>query len=348
MIELKKICKTYHMKEGVTQALHNIDMHIAPGEIFGIIGQSGAGKSTLLHCINLLERPTSGQVFLGGEELTVMKSKALRQARRNIGMIFQHFNLLASKTVFQNVALPLKLQSVKQAEIRNKVHRLLDLVGLNHKENQYPAQLSGGEKQRVAIARALSCDPKILLSDEATSALDSHTTYTILKLLKAINQQLNLTILLITHELSVVKSICDRIAVIDKGKIVEEADVISLFTHPSTQITKKLVNSHLKQKLPSTLEDKLIETYQPNSIPIIQITFFGAAAQEPVIAHLVKDIGVNINILQSNIELIKNETVGVMIVELIASETQVKQVLHYLQSIKLRTEILGYVINYHT
>ena len=232
MIDLSHIEKIYDSPSGPVKAIKDISLHINKGEIYGIIGLSGAGKSTLVRCINLLERPTSGKVTVDGQDITAMSESQLRQARKNIGMIFQHFNLLSSATVYDNVAFPLKLVNAPKEKIDQKVMELLELVGLKNKAHQYPSQLSGGQKQRVGIARALASEPKILLCDEATSALDPQTTKAILELIKDINAKLKLTVVVITHEMQVIKDICDKVAVIDKGVIAEKGRVLDVFTDP--------------------------------------------------------------------------------------------------------------------
>ncbi|MGG1313363.1 MULTISPECIES: methionine ABC transporter ATP-binding protein [Cohnella] len=241
MITVERLNKTYKTAKGRITALENIDLHIRKGDIFGIIGFSGAGKSTLIRCLNRLEEPDSGRITIGGQEITSLSGKALRQARQKIGMIFQQFNLLDAKTVYDNVAFPLTVAGWPRAEIRTRVREILDLVQLSDKEKMYPAQLSGGQKQRVGIARALANDPDVLLSDEATSALDPETTYSILELLKDINRQLKLTIVLITHELDVLQHICNRMAVIERGKIVETGTVDKLFAHPESETARRFV-----------------------------------------------------------------------------------------------------------
>lgn len=343
MITLKGVSKTYQTRTGVVQALHDINLNVAEGEIFGIIGPSGAGKSTLVHCINLLEQPTSGQVLIADQNLTTLSQKALRAARHKIGMIFQGFNLLSSKNVYQNVTLPLKLLGMTPARIKDKVLPLLEIVGLMDKQRNYPAQLSGGQKQRVAIARALACDPQVLLCDEATSSLDPKTTRTILDLLKDINQQFNLTILLITHEMSVIKKICDRVAVIHQGRIIESTDIISLFTHPQTHVARQLINAYLKHDLPADFKTLLSSQCTPDSHPVLQINYAGTATAEPVISRLVTEIGIDINILQANIEYVKNETIGMMTIELMGNSEKLTQVSAYLASHNVNVEILGYV-----
>ena len=243
MITLQNISKTFIDGGKEVQAVKDVNLTIHDGDIFGIIGFSGAGKSTLVRCINLLERPTSGTVTVDDKEITALSAKELRKARKKIGMIFQHFNLMPSRTIFGNVAYPLKGSGLSKQEIADKVHNLLDLVGISEKENAYPSQLSGGQKQRVAIARALANDPKILLCDEATSALDPQTTKSILKLLQKVNETLGITIVVITHEMDVVKEICNRVAVMDHGNVVEEGEVFSIFATPQNKVTRDFIKT---------------------------------------------------------------------------------------------------------
>ena len=245
MIRLEHVSKTFTTKSGYVHAVKDISLDINEGEIFGIIGFSGAGKSTLVRCMNLLERPEEGSVIVDDKNLLELDGAQLREMRKKIGMIFQHFNLMRSRTVAQNVAFPLKKSGLSKEEIRQKVMELLELVDLSEKANVYPSQLSGGQKQRVAIARSLANDPKVLLCDEATSALDPQTTHSILKLIKDINRKLNLTVVLITHEMGVVKEICDRVAVMEDGHIVEEGSIVEVFTHPQAKVTKNLFCKHI-------------------------------------------------------------------------------------------------------
>lgn len=243
MIQLIDVSKTFTIDKTPIHAVKDVNLTINQGEIFGVIGYSGAGKSTLVRCINLLERPTKGEVLIDGVDLLQLKEKELRLHRQKIGMIFQQFNLFSSRTVFENVAFPLRYRGISKEKIKEKVLSLLDLVGIGDKHRAYPSQLSGGQKQRVAIARALATDPSILLCDEATSALDPQTTKSILKLLRDVNRKLGITIVIITHEMSVIKEICHRVAVMEEGNVVELNDVISIFTNPQAQITKDFINS---------------------------------------------------------------------------------------------------------
>ena len=243
MIRLENVSKTFTDSNKEVHAVNNVSLTINDGDIFGIIGFSGAGKSTLVRCINLLEKPTEGKVFVDDAEITALSGKELRKARKKIGMIFQHFNLMPSRTIFGNVAYPLRGSGLSKEEIREKVHHLLELVGISEKENAFPSQLSGGQKQRVAIARALANDPSILLCDEATSALDPQTTKSILKLLQQLNQTLGITVVVITHEMAVVKEICNRVAVMDHGDVVEEGEVFHVFASPKESLTRSFIKT---------------------------------------------------------------------------------------------------------
>lgn len=343
MIKLIGIKKSFKTKSGISYALKGIDLNVSKGEIFGIIGKSGAGKSTLLRTVNLLERPTEGEVILDGVSLTDLKETDLRVQRRNIGMIFQHFNLLTSGTVFKNIALPLEFAGTSKKEIESRVKYLLEVTGLLDKENHYPHQLSGGQKQRVAIARALASNPKVLLCDEATSALDPETTKSILALLKAINEKFGVTILLITHEMEVVKSICDRVAVIENGLIIENSTMVEMFSHPKAEATKALVRSAYHISLPEHIEQNLLPYSEKNSSPILKFTFVGDTASESIISSLVKKYDLNINILQAHIDLINNSPLGIMLCQISGEQNKIQQGIEYLNELKISTEVLGYV-----
>ena len=343
MIRLIDIEKIYDTQDKPLHVLHGINLEIKQGEIFGIVGQSGAGKSTLIRCVNLLERPTQGQVWIEDQEITALKPKALRLVRRQMGMIFQHFNLLASKTVYENIALPLKFAHTSQAKTHTTILSLLDLTGLLDKQRCYPAELSGGQKQRVAIARALATQPKMLLCDEATSALDPETTKNILQLLKDINQRLGLTILLITHEIDVVKTLCDRVALLDQGRLVEAADIVTFFTEPASALAKKFVDHSLRQALPSPLAQRLSSLKKENSHAVLRILFKGHAAAEPLMAHLMREMGMHLNILQANIEFLKEVTLGIMLAEVMGDQTPLQAGIDYLLGKGLQVEVIGYV-----
>ncbi|MBV8801653.1 MAG: methionine ABC transporter ATP-binding protein [Gammaproteobacteria bacterium] len=343
MITFSQVCKNYNTPSGPITALHDISLQIEAGEIFGIIGKSGAGKSTLIRCANLLEKPTSGRVVVAGEDLTSLSLSALRAARRKIGMIFQHFNLLSSRNVYNNIAFPLELCGFNRKEIANKVIPLLELTGLSDKKIAYPAELSGGQKQRVAIARALACDPHVLLSDEATSALDPETTLTILQLLKNIRDTLKVTILLITHEMSVIKACCDRVAILQEGRLVEENEVGEFFTHPKTAVAKHFIASSILQHLPDVLEKHVLAFEQPGTHPILRLWFLHGTATQPIISQLSHQFQFNINILQANVEYIKNHVMGIMLVALKGDNTKVPSAIDYLKKIGIEVEVMGYV-----
>ena len=343
MIQLQHISKVY---EGATrvEALKDISLNVKEGEIFGIIGQSGAGKSTLIRCINMLEAPTSGSVIVNGTDLTTLSTSALRKARKDIGMIFQHFNLLTSRTVFENVALPLELENKSKAEIQEKTTALLALVGLSDKHNVYPANLSGGQKQRVAIARALASDPKVLLCDEATSALDPATTQSILKLLKEINRTLGITILLITHEMEVVKRICDQVAVIDKGRLIEQGTVSEIFSNPKTELAQEFISSTFHITLPEEYLENLSDTPKhAKSYPIIKFEFTGRSVDAPLLSQASKKFGVELSILTSQIDYAGGVKFGFTIAEVEGDEDAITQAKVYLMENNVRVEVLGYV-----
>ena len=344
MIELSHIEKTYNGPDGPVPALKGIDLTVGNGEIYGIIGLSGAGKSTLIRCINLLERPTKGQVIVDGKDLTAMSADELRAARQNIGMIFQHFNLLTSATVYDNIAFPLRLANTPEEKIRAKVEPLLTLVGLSDKAHQYPSQLSGGQKQRVGIARALANDPKVLLSDEATSALDPQTTKAILELMRDINQKLGITIVIITHEMQVIKDICDKVAVIEDGVITERGPVLDVFTNPQRPLTKEFISAVMSSELPAALQGKPIAKDPVSGAPLlVWLTFIGDSADEPVIAALIRRFPIDVSILYGNIDHIKDTPYGRLLIGLSGAQDSIDEALTYLSQRDLRIEVIGYV-----
>lgn len=343
MISLSQIAKTYEASGRSFPALKGIDLAVPPGCIYGIIGGSGAGKSTLLRCVNFLELPTSGEVRVDGQVLNHLDAAGLRAARQQIGMIFQHFNLLSTKTVFDNIALPLRLAGLSKAEITQRVTELLQVTQLQDYQHAYPHELSGGQKQRVAIARALAHRPKVLLSDEATSALDPQTTASILALLKKINQTLGITILLITHDMDVIKQICHRVAVIDQGQIIEEGDVLTVFTEPKEAITRAFVSKTMGEGVPVDIINRLSKTpTHPSDEPLLHLAFRGHAAVEPLIAGLVKHCDVSVNILQAHLESIQGQPCGTMTLAL-REANQESAVLAYLRERHVTVEVLGYV-----
>jgi len=317
---------------------------VPKGQICGVIGASGAGKSTLIRCVNLLERPTHGAVIIDDVDLTQLSDAELVKTRRQIGMIFQHFNLLTSRTVFENVALPLELENKSKAEIQEKTTALLALVGLSDKHNVYPANLSGGQKQRVAIARALASDPKVLLCDEATSALDPATTQSILKLLKEINRTLGITILLITHEMEVVKRICDQVAVIDKGRLIEQGTVSEIFSNPKTELAQEFISSTFHITLPEEYLENLSDTPKhAKSYPIIKFEFTGRSVDAPLLSQASKKFGVELSILTSQIDYAGGVKFGFTIAEVEGDEDAITQAKVYLMENNVRVEVLGYV-----
>lgn len=325
MIEVNNLVKIYRSKKKEVIGVNNVSLKVNKGEIYGIIGYSGAGKSSLIRCLNLLEKPTSGEVKVDGVSLTSLKGEELRKARLKIGMIFQHFHLVSSKTVYENIAFALKAAGKSKAESEKRVLELLDLVGLSDKKDQYPAQLSGGQKQRVGIARALANNPKVLLCDEATSALDPSTTKSILALLKDINKKLGLTIVLITHEMEVVKEICHKIAVMQEGEVIEEGPVYDIFSNPEKPLTKDFINSILQFELPQQLIDRRKGT-------IIKIQFKGEIAEESVVSELFQRYQVKGNILHGKIEYIQDIPLGIFIMELTGDSIEVRKAIEYITS----------------
>jgi D-methionine transport system ATP-binding protein len=325
---------------GRTAALDGVSLTVHKGEILGIIGRSGAGKSTLIRCLNGLERPDSGEVFIEGREISRLGERDLQPLRRRIGMIFQHFNLLSAKTVAQNVALPLKIAGIGKAERIRRAAELLDLVGLPEKAGSYPAQLSGGQKQRVGIARALAANPALLLSDEATSALDPETTRSILALLKDINRRFGLTILLITHEMEVIRSIADRVAVIDQGRIVEEGPVWSVFAEPKSEVTQRLL-AGMRPQLPPEIAGRL--SPEPVGEAVLRVDVFGDAARQALLSDLAGTLKVSFRLIHGGIETIQGEPVGTLFLAIPGGGEDAARVSQFLQARGARTEVLGHV-----
>ena len=350
MIQLSHIEKTYDSPSGPVKALKGIDLTIERGEIFGIIGLSGAGKSTLIRCINMLERPTAGKVIVDGQDMTVMSEKELRKARKNIGMIFQHFNLLSSATVYDNIAFPLRLSHTPEAEIKKKVLPLLELVGLADKAHQYPSQLSGGQKQRVGIARALASEPKVLLCDEATSALDPQTTRSILELIQDINRKLSLTVVVITHEMQVIKDICDKVAVIENGVIAEQGTVLEVFTNPQKPITKDFISVLLSNELPAAFRGgDVSKTPLPGAYLLLRLTFIGESADDPVLAGMIRKFPeIEVTMLFGNLDQIKSTPFGRMIIGITGPEAKIQEAIQYLRQQDLKEEVIGYVCRHDT
>ena len=318
-----------------------MSLTIRNGDVFGIIGFSGAGKSTLVRCINLLERPTEGSVRIDGKELTRMPAKELRQARRKIGMIFQHFNLMPSRTIFGNVAYPLKGSGLRKDQIAEKVRKLLDLVGIADKENAYPSQLSGGQKQRAAIARALANDPDILLCDEATSALDPQTTKSILKLLERLNRELGITLVVITHEMAVVKEICNRVAVMDHGRVVEEGEVFSVFASPKKELTRSFIKTTSNlQKIEELIAAKSPVVALKPGERIVRLSYVERNASEPLISTMTKKYGVILNIIFADIEIVQNAPIGGTVGILSGPRDKMDEALEDLRSKNVGVEVI--------
>ncbi|AYH02662.1 methionine ABC transporter ATP-binding protein MetN [Pectobacterium parmentieri] len=343
MIELSNITKVFQQNGRAITALSDVSLHVPTGQIYGVIGASGAGKSTLIRCVNLLERPTEGKVLVDGQELTQLSDSQLTRARRQIGMIFQHFNLLASRTVFGNISLPLELDNTPKADIAKRVNELLELVGLADKYDVYPANLSGGQKQRVAIARALASNPKVLLCDEATSALDPATTRSILELLKDINRRLGLTILLITHEMDVVKRICDQVAVISDGRLIEQDTVSEVFSHPKTPLAQKFIQSTLHLDIPDDYLARLSPDYRPETTPLLRMEFTGKSVDAPLLSEVARRFNINNNIISAQMDYAGGVKFGIMLTEMHGNDADIKAAIQFLQESHVTVEVLGYV-----
>jgi D-methionine transport system ATP-binding protein len=342
IVRLEKASKTFPGRDGQpVTALQEINLAVPQGSILGVIGRSGAGKSTLIRLVNGLEKPTSGKVIVDGADIAALPEAALRHARRSIGMIFQHFNLLSSRTAAQNIALPLEVAGYDKAEIKTRVEELLALVGLSDKRNRYPSELSGGQKQRVGIARALATKPKVLLSDEATSALDPETTRSILDLLGRINDELGLTILLITHEMAVIRNIAREVAVIEGGRIVEQGDVFEVFTRPQHEVTRSFLADESGRALPPYVQSRLRSEATPGSQAVIRIGFRGPHATDPVLARLARDLNIETNILSGSVDEIAGRPFGTLVVGV--PEQFLATTLDFLNKHGLDTEVLGHV-----
>ena len=335
MIDIQDLSLTYAGPQGPVHALKNINLHIQAGEVFGIIGRSGAGKSSLVRCMNLLNRPGSGKMIVNGRDLLQLSDAQLRQARQEIGMVFQHFNLLSSRTVFDNAALPLELAGVSKAEIAQRITPLLELVGLAHLANRYPAQISGGQKQRVGIARALASNPRVLLSDEATSALDPETTRSILDLLRQVNRELGVTVVLITHQMQVIKQIADRVAVMEAGQVVELGAVLDVFTNPQQAITQSLIDEIVPQELPASVQQRVqalsLGLPAGQSGQLLRLSYAGDSAYQPVLSHLIRELGLDLSILHGQIDDIQGQTFGSLAVFASGPPAQITAASAYLQ-----------------
>lgn len=341
MITLEQVSKTFDTASGNVHAVQDVSLTIQDGEIFGIIGFSGAGKSTLVRCINLLERPTSGKVLIDEENLMELSDKQLRAVRKKIGMIFQHFNLMRSRSVYQNIAFPLKKSGLSKQEIDAKIQRLLHLVDLEDKKDAYPSQLSGGQKQRVAIARALANDPKVLLCDEATSALDPQTTKSILKLLKKVNEELGITIVLITHEMAVIKEICDRVAVMENGHVVEEGSILDIFTKAQAEVTQNFIatTSNISRIYELLDEDAAICALQDGQ-RMVKLNYDSVSTSKALISEISRQFHVDTNIIFGNVEVIKHTPLGDLIVILSGTKEHIDEAIQYLQAHEVGVEVL--------
>ncbi|MGJ7518107.1 methionine ABC transporter ATP-binding protein [Pseudomonas baetica] len=336
--------KTYDGQQGPVAALHGIDLAIQRGEVFGIIGRSGAGKSSLIRTINRLEQPSSGRVLIDQVDIGEFDEDRLVALRRRIGMIFQHFNLMSAKTVWQNVELPLKVAGVPKEKRDQKVRELLELVGLEAKHKAYPSQLSGGQKQRVGIARALVHDPAILLCDEATSALDPETTQSILGLLREINRRLGLTIILITHEMAVIREICDRVVVLERGRVVEKGPVWEVFGNPQHEVSKTLL-APLQHALPAELQSRLqTQPQSPEDAVVLRLQFTGTAQDEPDIAALFSALGGRVRLLQGGVERIQGHALGQLLLAVTGSPLAAEELRQRANQWAQQVEVLGYVV----
>lgn len=325
MVIIEGLVKTYGTGENAVEALKGIDLHIKKGDIFGIIGLSGAGKSSLVRCINMLETPTSGSIKIDGKELLSFSKKDLRQARKNIGMVFQHFNLLMNSTIYDNVAFPMVLDKKPKEYINKKVIELLEIVGLADKKDMYPSMLSGGQKQRVGIARAIACEPSIIMCDEATSALDPATTKSILKLLKEINEKLGITIILITHEMEVVKEICSKVAVLEKGKIAECGNVSDIFIKPKTKVARSFFDS-VDVKLDNEVYQKALD----GKGVVVKGIFIGETSTAPYISRMISKYNVEVSILLGNIQNMDNTLIGTLVIKISGEAENIKKSIDYL------------------
>lgn len=341
MIRLENVSKTFTDSNKEVHAVNNVSLTINDGDIFGIIGFSGAGKSTLVRCINLLEKPTDGKVFVDDAEITALSGKDLRKARKKIGMIFQHFNLMPSRTIFGNVAYPLRGSGLSKEEIKEKVHHLLELVGISEKENAFPSQLSGGQKQRVAIARALANDPSILLCDEATSALDPQTTKSILKLLQQLNQTLGITVVVITHEMAVVKEICNRVAVMDHGDVVEEGEVFHVFASPKEPLTRSFIKTTSNlQKIEELIEaDSPVVATKKGEL-IARLTYVEKNTSEPLISTVTQKFGIILNIVFADVEIVQNAPIGGTVAIVSGESSRIDEALQYLRDKNVGVEVI--------
>ena len=342
MIELKKITKYFKNANTLMPAIENVSLSIKANELTGIIGKSGAGKSTLLRCMNLLEKPDQGEVWINNQCLSKLNQTELRHARRQVGMIFQHFNLLSTQNVFENIALPLKFENTPEKDIKHKVNELIQLVGLQEQVNRYPSQLSGGQKQRVAIDRALANDPSVLLCDEITSALDPETTDVILDLLKHIQQKRQIAIAFITHDMNVINKVADRVIVLEQGKVVEEKNILDFFKKPTSKVGQQLVDSCMSTPIPKELSKKLLSKPGVNQLAFFRVQFLGHPTMEPIIFQLTQQHQIEINIYQARLDYIQQETIGTLLISIKGNLDEIEMALQFFNKKHCRTTLLGY------
>ena len=333
VIEILNVEKVFKNKKSEVHALRNVSLKVEKGDIFGIVGYSGAGKSTLLRLVNLLEKPTSGSVKIEGKEIINLSEKELNILRKNIGMVFQQFNLLESQTVYQNLKIPLIISETPKNSIDKRIEELLDFVGLKDKKNSSVSKLSGGQKQRIGIARALATHPKILLCDEATSALDPKTTKSILQLLKKINNEFGITILLITHEMEVVKEICNKVAVMQDGEIKEQGNIIEIFTNPQENITKNFISSIINNNIPESLKEEL-----DLNLPVVKLTFLGEKSGQPLISEINKKFDISTKILSASVNELSNTILGVLVVQLEGNPAIINEVEEFIKNRGVKIE----------
>lgn len=337
MIEVRNLYKTYDVEGQRVEALKGVSLRVEKGDVFGVIGLSGAGKSSLVRCISSLEKPTSGNILVGGQDISALSRAQLRSAQKRIGLVFQHFNLLMNSTVAANIAFPLVIAKKSKAFIEKRVDELLDMVELADKKHVYPAMLSGGQKQRVGIARALAAEPDILMCDEATSALDPSTTKSILALLRSINEKLAITMLVITHEMHVIKELCHRVAILEDGRIIEEGSVVDIVTKPQTETAKSFFGSTTLD-----LSNSIYRRVVAHGNPILKVTFIGEDSVNPYISNIIRRFGAEVAILAGTIQQIGKTIVGVLVIELTEKETDMEQVISYLRSENLLVEVLSH------
>ncbi len=341
MIRLEHVTKSFQTKDGEVHAVKDVSLEVREGQIYGIIGFSGAGKSTLVRCINLLERPDDGKVIFDGKNLLELSDKELRAERQKMGMIFQHFNLLRAKTIYENIALPLRMMKKDKQEIDRKVMELLELIDLVERKDSYPSQLSGGQKQRVAIARALASDPKVLLCDEATSALDPQTTQSILRLIKKVNREMKITVIMITHEMLVVKEICDRVAVMENGRVVEKNDIVPIFINPVEEITQNFINTtNNSNKINELIEEKHPLTQLAPDQQLVRLKYSSSNTKEALISEISRRFHIDCSIVFGNVEVIKDAPLGTLVTIFTGTDENIKRALDYTREHGVYVEVM--------